>query len=382
MKYKFIATLLCIFFLTTCTEPVAPEFEFKSGLMTVEAIVSTSQGISFVTINQSVVERDRYSNIFMNNAEVFFMNTNSGAIVTLVEAEDENIYLPPVDFSAAVGEVWELDIKLQDGRNYKSLPETVLEPIAISATTVTYEPEFIFNTELDRLVPGHSISVDFDDPPNQRNYYYWNFRSFEKRPICEVCTGHFRDGVCNVWNSDLEPGPDPGYYTYICESDCWRIRYNENIKIFEDEFANGSAINQLPIADILLYTKEDILVEVQQFSLSKSAYDYYKVLKDLVDNNSGFNAPPPAALVGNMFNPNDNEEYVLGRFSTASGTVETIFIERDNIEEGAITGIQRIPEGSVPNPWPPLPPGDPVLDAPCIEGRYITGTRPEHWPAN
>ena len=62
---------------------------------------------------------------------------------------------------------------------------------------------------------------------------------------------------------------------------------NENIKIFSDEFANGLQITGLPVADVLLYTKENIVIELQQFSLTPKAYDYYRILKDIVDNNGG-----------------------------------------------------------------------------------------------
>lgn len=164
------------------------------------------------------------------------------------------------------------------------------------------------------------------------------------------------------------------YYTYNCDSDCWQIRFNENIKIFTDEFTDGIKINQLPVADVLLYSKKEILVEVQQFSLSASAYEYYKILKDLVDNNGSFNAPPPAALIGNMFNLNDSEEFVLGRFTAASTSTTSIFIDRSTIIEREVGEI-IIPqlEGA------PISPLELVSTAPCIESRSRTTIRPEGW---
>lgn len=382
MLKKILLGVFCFIFYLSCTEPVEPEFELKEGVITVDAIVATAEGGSFVTIKESVIElgRDQYINIFMRGAEVSFINTNTGELVNLIEYE--NIYIPPFDFVASVNDTWELDIKLQDGRHYKSLAETILEPVEISYLEANYAPKYAYNAALNDYVPGHSISVSFNDPAEKNNYYYWNFRSFEKRDFCKLCYGFYRNGICEPFDLEPEITPNPEYYTYDCESDCWGIRYNENIKIFEDEFTNGSSINSLPIADVLLYTKADILVEVQQFSLSKAAYSYYKVLKDLVDNNSGFNAPPPAALIGNMFNPDNSEEYVLGRFTAAATSIQTIFIERSGIAEPAISSIEIIPEGSVVYPRPSLPPGGPVLYAPCEEGRYVTSNRPENWPIN
>lgn len=385
MRYRNIilstSYSLFIIFFTACIEPVEPEFKLKEGLVTVEAIVSTTQGSSFVTLKESILELNRgsYSNIFINGAEVFFINTNTSEIVKLIE--DKDIYIPPNDFVASVGDTWELDVKLQDGRNYKSLPEIVPESVAITDIKATYNPNIVFRESLNDYVPGHSISVGFNDPPDKRNYYYWNFRSFESRTICRTCSSsYYREGICCA--EDPPPIDPPNFYrTYDCETDCWRIRYNENINILDDEFVNGSAIDQLPIAEILLFNKKDILVEVQQFSLSKSAYDYYKVLKDIIDNSGGFNAPPPAALVGNMFNPDNGEEYVLGRFTAGATFTATIFIKRDNITESVIESVlPPFPEtGSGPMPCRLIEEG-PVLYAPCVEGRYVTGIRHEDWP--
>lgn len=380
----YFLLFLSTFIFTTCIEPVVPEFQLKEGLITVEAIVATTEGGSFVTIKESIIDSYRYvsGNIFISGAEVSFINTNTSEIVRLTE--DEETYIPPIGFAAMVGDTWELDVKLQDGRNYKSLPEIIPESVVITNITTTYDPDLVYRDDKSEYAPGHSILVNFNDPPDKNNYYYWNFRSFESRTICNTCfDSYYRKGTCCVRDPPPSIPPPPFYYTYECETDCWRIRYNENIKIFDDEFINGSTINELPIADVLLFNKKDILVEIQQFSLSKSAYDYYKVLKDLVDNSSGFNAPPPAALVGNIFNPNDNEEYVLGRFTAGATSTATIFIKRGNITDGILETVRKpTPENSPGPPNCELIEEGPVLYAPCIEGRYVTGIRPKDWPTN
>src|SRR5690606_14002460 len=122
-------------------------------------------------------------------------------------------------------------------------------------------------------------------------------------------------------------------YTYTCEEPCWQIRYGNEVNIFSDQFSDGTLVRNLAVGEVVLYTTRNILVELQQFSLSAPAYRYYKTLKDLIDNNSGLNAPLPAALVGNLYNPADSEDIVLGRFTAAATTVTPLFIERIFVEE-------------------------------------------------
>lgn len=375
---KYVFSLLVSFICLSCIDPVEPEFDFTDDLIFIDAYASSANGASYVIINKTEVINNRYTNSFISGATVSFKNILTNEIITLTE--ENEIYLPSENFSASVGDIWELNITLADGRTYKSIPETLLEPVPISQINATYDSELLFNEATNDYSPGHSINISFTDPADNENYYYWRYKSYEKQVYCLKCPQEtiYRDGECRAF-------PDtPGLltYDYQCESDCWRIRFNENFKIFSDKFSNGNLIDGLAVADVFLYSKEDIVVELEQFSLSESAYQYYKVLKDLVDNNGSINAPPPAALLGNMFNPNNTEEFVLGRFTAASTSNESIFIDRTEISENIIgREVFRRLEGCEVCP-PDTTCGfgcTPVLKAPCEETRFSTSIEPEGW---
>ncbi|WP_406685055.1 DUF4249 domain-containing protein [Seonamhaeicola sp. MEBiC1930] len=387
MYKKYHTSLIKIFilyqfvFFSNCVEPVEPEFDLITGLVTVEAIISNEEESSFVKIQESELGLvfGLYKNYPINGADITFVNTNTSEIVNLLENDEANIYLPPSDFVAEVGDSWELDIKLADGRHYKSFPEKIKEPVVIEGIDAEYKQELEYSVESKRFISGHEINVSFNDPVEEENYYYWSYKSFETKTICQECVDSFyRGGYCNDFGVYPTPNQrDPFTITYECEVDCWRIRYNQNVEILEDEFINGSTVAQMPIANVLLHNKRDILVEVKQFSLSKPAYNYYKVLKDIVENNSGFNAPPPAALVGNMYNVNNSEEYVLGRFTAAATSKATIFLEREALQGTVADPVDLFFPESDSNPTPPGAP--PVLYAPCVEGFYSTSIKPEGW---
>jgi len=372
MLYQHGILIICSLSLITCIDPIRPEYNFFDGLIIIEGQASSTRGTSFITINQTTSEFGIYRNIFQEGATVLLKNVDTGETVVLQELP--NTYVPPDDFVVSVGESWELDITLMDGRKYRSLPEKVIEPVPISDISVTYEKELKFRDDSGKFVPGHSIAVSFDDPAVDKNYYFWRFRSFEKLFICEVCTGTiFRDDNCENIRPGFAIAP---YYTYICETDCWKIRYNESVEIFDDEFTNGNRIENLPVADVLLYTTEDILVSVEQLSLSFDAYQYYRRLKDVVDNNGNFDAPPPAALVGNISNLNNDDEVVLGRFTATSTSSVDVFIDRTDILEDDIDFTPSVS-------FETTPPFNPSISiAPCVEGRFRTAVRPEGWIEN
>ncbi len=366
---RYFHILLSLIFIG-CIDPVEPEFEFKNGLIFIEGIAATVEGGSFVIINKSVEEFGLNKTVFEGGASVSFVNTVTEQIIELQELE--GAYVPSSDFKVNIGEQWRLEVALTDGKQYRSQKEIVLEPVPIESVRSTFNPELQFNDGNDAFEPGHSISITFDDPLEDENYYYWTFKSFEKLNICETCfDGIYRNGVCGPTEV-----PTPDYFTYFCDTDCWKIRFPDSISLFDDKFSNGKNISNIEVAKIPLYTKENMVVEIQQYSLTPSAYDYYKVLKDIVDNSSGFNAPPPAALVGNMFNVNDSDEFVFGRFTTAATSRASIFIERQNIQESPLENQDPLSvEPTFMSPYPPPA----TIEAPCNEGRFRTAIQPDAW---
>lgn len=388
MSLRTAIWIFCSALLAGCTEPVVPEFDFKKGLVAVEGLVSTSLGGSFVRlyrINEFNIGLNNYENVFISGAEVFFLNSDTGNKVRLQEDVNVEIYVPPSDFTGKHNETWELEINLADGRTYRSFPETIGESVPIDAIYARYDAELTYNAELDDFAPGHAIEVDFQDPTNTENYYYWNYRAFEIRDVCVVCHIFriYRNDTCVLIRPQLPPEVENvhPYQTYYCENDCWQIRYNQDINIYKDKFSDGARIDRLPIGIVPLNTKRDILVEVQQFSFSPAAYQYYEALKDIVDDNGGFNSPPSAAMIGNMFNPNDSGEYVLGRFTAAFAETARIFLERDHLAEDQIEWEHHAPEGTWTEPM--IPEEEYVFYGPCPEeSRHNTSVRPEGWPTN
>ncbi|RKN79478.1 DUF4249 domain-containing protein [Ulvibacterium marinum] len=355
-----------------CVDPVEPEFQFIEDFVFIEGFASTAPGASFVTISRFVRELGKNTVNFEEGANVSFLNTTTGDEEPLVEIEGQ--YLPSAGFAVTEGEEWKLNIVLEDGTHYVSTEESVLPTVPISNLEIEYDPELEFReVRGGQFIPGHRALVSFEDPSDMENHYYWTYRTFENLDFCEKCfEGYFRNGQCVVPESR---GGLPPFYLYICETDCWRIRYTEGISVFSDEFSNGKSVSKLAIGNLPLYTYEDMVVEVQQFSINAAAYNYYKVLKDIVDNNAGLNAPPPAPLVGNISNPDDSEDFVFGRFTAASTSIISTFVERSRVAEEALEPRDPIILEDMFDPVPlPL-----TNFAPCSETRFRTAIPPEAW---
>ena len=287
--------------------------------------------------------------------------------------ETENSYIVSSDFKVSSGSSWELEVITPEGKIFKSLSETTPNEVPIEVVSDIYNREMSFDDALGEFIPGHEIRIDFQEPENQKNFYYFQYRAYEKEVYCAICNnGVLRNGECI---SQIENPQAKDYYTYLCDQTCWKISYNQEISLFDDTFTNGKMISKLLVGKVPLNSKQNILVEILQLNITEEAHRYYKTIKDIVDNNSGFNAPLPSALIGNFYNSSDEEDPVLGRFTAAAGSSKSLFVKRGNIPQMTI--------GAYKPPQPELL-GDPLpnpitYESPCIEGRFQTTIKPLKW---
>lgn len=64
---------------------------------------------------------------------------------------------------------------------------------------------------------------------------------------------------------------------------------------------------------------------VRQLSISKDAYEYWRRVREIVNNTGSVFDTPPAPIKGNLYSVYDEEEVVLGYFEVAKGKRERVF---------------------------------------------------------
>lgn len=70
---------------------------------------------------------------------------------------------------------------------------------------------------------------------------------------------------------------------------------------------------------------------VQQLSITKETYDYWRKVREVVNNTGSVFDSPPAAIRGNVYNVADEEEVVLGYFEVAKSKVTRIYTTRADV---------------------------------------------------
>ncbi|TDQ14651.1 uncharacterized protein DUF4249 [Algoriphagus boseongensis] len=102
---------------------------------------------------------------------------------------------------------------------------------------------------------------------------------------------------------------------------------------------NGDLLNQAGAKSTQIVAKRLIdqsflsrhYFNVRQLSITKETYEYWRKVRELVNNTGSVFDSPPAPIRGNIYNVSDPDEVVLGYFEVAKASVERIYTTRADI---------------------------------------------------
>ena len=273
-----------------------------------------------------------------------------GKVIFLSEdPENRGFYLTPAEFSAEIGRTYTLQIQLLDGKVYTSLPEKVVSVPEIQ--NISYQVERIPVEGEINDASGVQLIVDFEDPAEENNFYYW--RKGESVHILET-----RPDLYTELPPSRAPAPKD------CCAVCFRTEQTSNSSIFIAKDDNFNGLNtRLPAAfifDNALRFVNTFRIDLRQFSISQEAYRFLRLAKQQSELSGSVFDPPPANIRGNMISLDNPDEVVLGYFMAAGEARKRIYINGADLDfrqpTGLITDDCRVVDGATvdaPADWSP-----------------------------
>lgn len=361
--------LLCC---SACLEPTPPTYELEEPFYLLEGEVVDRAGLSSVRVRRSDFRAVELQFNAVVDATVLAERGDGAQVEWTLTDPNTGTYQPPPEFSAAPGEEWSVRVALPDGTQFASRPETVPEPVPVDALRVVFEAEGEYDADRKRFVPQFKLLIDFTDPPGAENYYEWSYRFYEREFVCASCDCAFYDG------KECVPLPCNGgsfRYDYFCESSedgCFQVNGGSNLEYATDQVFSDGTVRDKAIGAVDFTDFGGILFEALQYGITREAYQYGKVITDIIDGSTGLNPTIPAALNGNIDNLNPNGITALGYVRAASVTGRNEYLLR-----GPELG-EPIPSDRTIRPQPIDPPGV-APRAPC-SGPGRTDVKPAGWP--
>ncbi|MEQ9425632.1 MAG: DUF4249 domain-containing protein [Cyclobacteriaceae bacterium] len=169
---------------------------------------------------------------------------------------------------------------------------------------------------------GYRINVSATDVPGEQNFLQWIVTptfSVNTQPKNFTLWARSTSGNLNVFVNVPKD----------CCSQCY-ISYNApSLNLWSDNFRDGAKIQQ-PL-DFIPFNHfnfdQRLHVQVRQLSLTPQAHFYWNAIKEQAVDNGGLFDSAPSLLVGNMYNPDDAEDVVLGYFSVSAEKTISQFIQ-------------------------------------------------------
>ncbi|WP_461087808.1 DUF4249 domain-containing protein [Spirosoma gilvum] len=338
-----------LIFVASCVTEFQPDAVSIPVSLVVEGQITDQPGPYMVKLTRTADYSYKSLNLLETGATVT-ISDNQGNQEVLKEQASGGIYMTSATgIKGVAGRSYKLTIQTKAGKKYESDPEVLVAAPPIQKVYYEYTVEPGSSSLAKRQ--GWNVYLDTKDPEASGNFYRWDWANYEFTAVC------FKREVPNT-NTLTGLG---------CCSNCWDINRCYNcINVTSDANINGQSISRQFIMRVPYKSKSKYYLEIQQQSLSKGAYDFWKSVRGLVNNTGGLFDAAPASAPGNLRCVSDPAATVYGYFGATGLSEQYINVDRSNGQ-------------GPPDADPPVNIPIPSNCVVCQNSLYRTPNQPRWW---
>lgn len=382
IKLKHIIFLFLATVLFSCEEQFNPDIQPNAeNLLVVDGMISNMQGPYTVKLSMSS-ELNNPQYIPLSGFTVFILDGH-GISYPLSETRPGTYVTTDDNFTGITGRSYKLQLYSPDGKSYESAFEKLREPTGIRA--VDHELEIYSDENYFFDVAGYRFYVSSMQAPVDTNYYLWQ---------C-VSTFKYRAdfGIYYMFDGQLRN---------VVHHDTLRVCYRTDtipqIFLLSTENISPPVVSKFALNFVTTETRrlmERYSLLVRQFSISKDAYEFWKVIKEQNSNLGDLYSKQPFQVRGNIHNSNDEDEIVLGRFTAAGVSEKRVFVDKPKPPVRMLYPVCQLGEDTYrnfsaifefpPSSWPVFatrgPDGTALPNQWCMDCRESGGKieKPDFW---
>ncbi len=337
IKLKWVITMIA---LSACVSPIdfnAPPANYQ---IIIEGMISDDPGPYTVKVSRSMdLDTDTLVINYVQHATIKLFDDN-GNVETLKEVES-GTYQTAGLIQGQIGHSYYIQIQTLEGRIYESEPDRINPGGEVENIRYEFEgrtvktaygqlPADVFNVYID----AHAVTGD-------NNYARWRYTGRHKL----VTNPEER----TVWSEGFRlkapppcsgyvvgPGTGGGNLVRVGECTCctcW-ISQNESAPVLSDrQFASGNEFRNIKVGEVPVDNNTfayRYMVQVDQFSLSKNAFEFFNLVRAQKEKASSIFQPPFGELKGNVKGVN-NDQPVVGIFWATSVRHKVIFLDKSDV---------------------------------------------------
>jgi Domain of unknown function (DUF4249) len=329
---RSVILILALFFCDSCIDRIDIEIPNESFPLVVEGLITNEVGPYTVQLTKaSKLNEDLNFRKFLSAKSVAIYDDANNA--ELLEEVETGVYQTKENgIRGQIGRSYFIRIEMFDGKVYESIPDK-LNPVG----------------EIDRVYYEHETRQPFDAPtqyglsvyadgkglPGGENYFRWKFEGtyiFKTYP--ELATIFQETNPCI-------PNPLP------CRNDgpdgsctcctCWQTEFDiegkpivSDNRILVDGIFKRIELGYVPLDYLKFQIKYRI--KVKQMSLSRAAFDYWRIIQSQKEGAGSLFQPPAGKPKTNIFEKNGSAE-ALGIFYASGVKSNFIYVTNAAITE-------------------------------------------------
>lgn len=315
-KFHYITIVFFTILLFTygCEEEINLDSKQYEELLVVEGAITNEPGPYTIKLSlSSKLESPKYK-------------PYSGCTVTIYEKSGPSEILEEVEpgvyktsengIKGKAGNYYSLDIQTPDGKTYATDFSKMEAPVEISSIEYQLEKKERKNNVKDLV--GYQFYISTGTAQKPKSYFLW-----ELEETYEYTADYHLHSSMYHGEREFIKDRDSLYR-------CWKT--NNITQIFTANTINlkkpkvtNHPLNYTSTRSKRLQHKYSLLVK--QFSVDKKTYTYWKNMKEQITSDNFLSAKQPFQLDGNIYNPENMKEPVLGYFNVASVSKKRIYAE-------------------------------------------------------
>jgi len=307
--FKWSCVLLFVVALQGCKLAYDPPAITSPGsYLVVEGLINSGSDSTFIKLSRTVnLSSNKTTNPELgaqvvvegdNNTQYILMDIGKGTYVA-----------PPLSLDKT--HKYRLRITTANNEKYLSAYEAVLNNPPIDTIGFT-------------IPNSHTVQIYLNthDPANEINYYRWDY--------AETWKFHSEYQSAYITNGDSIVPRTPAQDVYYCFSN----DSASSILLGSSARLTKSVIYQQPIVPVLANTEKLELkysIEVNQYALSKDAYNFWVNLKKNTEQLGSIFDAQPSTINGNIQCLSDPSKPVIGYIGVSNIQRKRVFITRDQL---------------------------------------------------
>lgn len=366
--------ILCLsVLLLGCIEPAEFDVPPAESLLIIEGAISDQPGPYTVTISRAIaLSADTLLVPPVSEANVR-LHDDLGNVEDFEETSP-GTYKTRAAMQGEVGRSYYITVTTAEGEVFESVPEKIMPVGEVTDIRHEYvrkrEEDFFGEINKDYF----NIYVNATQGSEEIPYVRWRMTgTYKVSTSPELRETMYHPGAVPL----KEPRPCSGYTTAVHPSgrgtiivkvgectccDCYVNQYEKSPFISDNLLANEGEFKDVKVGEVSINSAtfmEKYMVTVEQMSMSRAAFDFFKLIRIQKEEAGNIFQPNTGELIGNIKAMNSDNR-VVGLFWATSVSTKIDFIQREDVPYG-------------------IPPFSVVEESCLLEFKNSTTEIPEAW---